>query len=189
MNGFEADIRAQGDLLGEVLVSYRDSGPLRNAAGLLSPGRPVVFTGMGSSLAAARPAAARVAAAGVWANAIEAGELLHYGLDGLPEGSLVVLISQSGRSAETLAVGQRLREAGGRPIIAIVNDLASPMAGLADLVLPMNAGYEATVSTKTYISTFVVAHALASRLRRNARPDRRPGAGERRAGQARVDRL
>jgi glucosamine--fructose-6-phosphate aminotransferase (isomerizing) len=160
----EADILGQGELLREVLLVYRQPDLLRSAAALLSPGCPVVFTGMGSSLAAARPAAARVAAAGVWACATEAGELLHYGLDGLPRGSLVVLISQSGRSAETLAIGERLHALRRTRAVAIVNDLESPIAGLADLVLPMHVGPELTVSTKTYVSTFVVAHALADAL-------------------------
>ena len=164
MNGLEGDIRAQGELLRDLLVVYRQDELLESAASLLSPGCPVVFAGMGGSLAAARPAAARVAAAGVWAIAAEAGELLHYGLDSLPRGSLVILVSQSGRSAETLALGQRLRCASGSRVIAIVNDLASPLARLADLVLPMHVGPEVTVSTKTFIATFVVAHALADVL-------------------------
>jgi len=164
VNGFETDIRAQSALLRDLLTVNRQDDLLGRAAGLFSPGCPVVFTGMGSSLAAARPAAARVAAAGLWATAAEAGELLHYGLDTLRQGSLVVLVSQSGRSAETVALGRRLRSTGGIRIIAVVNDLASPLAGLADIVVPMHAGTEVTVSTKTFVATFVALNALADAL-------------------------
>jgi glucosamine--fructose-6-phosphate aminotransferase (isomerizing) len=164
MTSFEADIRAQGELLTELLTVNRQDELLSRAAALFSPGCPVVFTGMGSSLAAARPAVSRLVAAGLWATATEAGELLHYGLDTLVRGSLVVLVSQSGRSAETLAIGQRLRSTTGTRVIAVVNDLASPLADLGDLVVPMHAGPEVTVSTKTFMATFIAMNALADVL-------------------------
>lgn len=164
MTGFEADIRAQGDLLRSLLTVDRQDDVLAAAAGLAAPGRPILLTGMGSSLAAARPAASRLAAAGMWATASEAGEVLHYGLDALPSGSLVVLVSQSGRSAETVALGQRLRAAGGRHLVAVVNDPASPLASLADIVVPVHAGSEVTISTKTFIATCVALDGLADAL-------------------------
>ncbi len=164
MTGFESDIRSQGQLLAALLTVDRQDALLARAAALADPGRPIVFTGMGSSLAAARSAAARVAAGGLWSTVGEAGELLHYGLEALPKGSLVVLVSQSGRSAETTALGERLLAAGGRRIIAIVNDPASPIARMADVVVPIRAGEEATVSTKTFVATLVLLHGLADAL-------------------------
>lgn len=163
MSRFVADIRAQGAVLGRTLEAYRDppDQTVRRAMALADTSSPVIFTGMGSSLSAVRPAAARMTALGRLAVAQEAGELLHYGVGALPRSSVVVLASQSGRSAETLRLGQHLRRSIPSRIVAIVNDVASPIGRLADVVLPMYAEEEATVATKTFIATFVVAHALA----------------------------
>jgi glutamine---fructose-6-phosphate transaminase (isomerizing) len=165
MSSFAEDIGAQGDVLRTVLTAYRDSDAdgLRAACALTNAGSQVVFTGMGSSLSAAYPAAQRVAATGRTAVAREAGELLHYGADSIPRGSLIVLISQSGRSAETLALGGRVRRSG-KAIVAVVNEADSPMADLADVVLRVHAGPEANVATRTYVASFVVVHALADAL-------------------------
>lgn len=164
MTGFEADIRAQGVLLHALFTVNRQDELMEAAAGLASPGRPIVFTGMGSSLAAARPAAIRLSTAGMWATVTEAGELLHYEAEGLLPGTLVVLVSQSGQSAETVRVGRRLRAVDGVRLVAVVNDPGSPLAELADVVLPVHAGAEVTVSTKTFIATLLAVHALADAL-------------------------
>ena len=164
MTGFEADIRAQGELIRDLLSLDSDTSTLRAAASLASAGRPIVFAGMGSSLAAARPAADRLIASGRWAMAVEAGELLHYGDDALTRGSLVILVSQSGRSAETLALGERLHSAGESRLVAVVNDPASPLAGVANVVVPIHAGTEVTVSTKTFMASVVSLYTLADEL-------------------------
>lgn len=166
MNGFQADIRSQGAVLGTVLDAYDgpDAAALESARLLVHPGTPVLFTGMGSSLAVARVVAGRLVGEGVRASVHEAGELLHYGASGVLRDCLVVLVSQSGRSAETVALADRLRHREGVRTVAIVNDTASPMAASADAVLPMHVGVEATVSTKTFIASFVIAHALADAL-------------------------
>jgi glutamine---fructose-6-phosphate transaminase (isomerizing) len=162
--GIEADIRAQGDLLQAILTIDRQDELLLAAAALASPGCPVVFTGMGSSLAAARLAAQRIAASGRWTTVVEAGELFHYGLEGWPAGSLFVLVSQSGRSAEVVALAERLRSIGGIRLITVVNDLSSRLASLGDVVVPLRAGMETTVSTKTFLATLVVLQELADAL-------------------------
>ena len=116
----------------------------------------------------------------------EAGELLHYGMGAIRPDALVVLVSQSGRSVETVAVAARLRAAGHPRIVVVTNDEASPMASAADVVLPMLAGDEATVATKTWVTTFSVlgllARALVERIR-NVPPARRcPARDARRRG-------
>jgi len=66
---------------------------------------------------------------------------------------ICVMISQSGRSPDLLAVAERYRADGSR-ILAIVNDEASPLAQIADFVVPMSAGKETSVAaTKSYIAT------------------------------------
>mgnify|MGYP003336748284 FL=1 len=74
----------------------------------------------------------------------------------------VVAFSQSGRSYETVAAVERLRGlAPALPAVAVVNDLASPLAAAADVALPLLAGSEANVATKTYVASVGVALMLA----------------------------
>ena len=66
--------------------------------------------------------------------------------------SLCLVVSQSGKSPDLLAAAQAASAAGGL-VVALVNDERSPLAGLADLVLPLRAGPEISVAaTKSYIA-------------------------------------
>ena len=174
MTPFEQDIGAQGSTLRGTIAHYATSGAQDlMAACRLAGEAPVAFVAMGSSLSAAYPAAARLT--GRRPTAVhEAGELLHYGLDDLAPETVVVLVSQSGRSAETVAVGLRLRARPDSRIIAVTNDPSSPVAVIADVTLPILAGEEATVSTKTYLTTAVVLASLARTLATGSAADAVP---------------
>jgi len=64
--------------------------------------------------------------------------------------ALVVGISQSGQSPDVVSVLQEARTQG-RPTLAITNDESSPLALMADHVLPLGAGAERSIAaTKTY---------------------------------------
>jgi len=68
-------------------------------------------------------------------------------------GTVMLAISQSGASPDLLAVVRRARAAGAR-IVAMVNAESSPLAQLADDLLPLCAGLERSVAaTKTYIAS------------------------------------
>lgn len=161
MKTFEADRREQGDALRRALNAYGDraNDPLAQVRALGEHAPRVVFAGMGTSLSAALTAATRLARYQPVSIA-EAGELLHYGIDGIEPGTVLVLVSQSGRSAETVALGQRMRENGTMRIVAVTNHADSALAELADVTLPIHAGPEMTVATKTFMTTFVVLEAL-----------------------------
>lgn len=166
---FERDIADQGEALRRVAAHYAGPGAavLEEVGARCTDIDVVVLAGMGSSLSGARAAAARISTRlpGI---AAEAGELLHYGLATVPTGAQVVLVSQSGRSAETLALGGRLRARGDVGIVAVTNDPDGPLASLAHLTLPILAGTEATVATKTFVTTFVVLDLLAGAIARDA---------------------
>lgn len=67
--------------------------------------------------------------------------------------TLVIVISQSGRSPDILAQTKMCQEAGAY-CLALVNDETSPLAELADDVLPLCAGPERSVAaTKSYLAT------------------------------------
>jgi glucosamine--fructose-6-phosphate aminotransferase (isomerizing) len=81
---------------------------------------------------------------------VESSELLHYQRRLLEEHTLLVLLSQSGRSAETLRL---LEEARGRlEILGITNTPDSPLAREATAVVLTHAGEEATVACKTHLA-------------------------------------
>ena len=69
------------------------------------------------------------------------------------DGVVFLAISQSGKSPDLLAAAESAK-AGGAYVIAIVNDDTSPLASVADDVLPLLADAETSVAaTKTYLAS------------------------------------
>ncbi len=133
------------------------------APGMLAPipasPRRVVLTGMGSSRYAAEVAALRLRAAGIDAVA-ELASTAH----GWPAGPdlLVLAISASGTSVETLEALGRYR---GSRIVAITEALGSPLADIADGVVPLHAGREVSgVACRTFQHTLLVLRGIEARL-------------------------
>ncbi len=77
-------------------------------------------------------------------------------------GALMLAISQSGASPDLLAAVSSARAAGAR-IVALVNTQDSPLAQLADDLLPLHAGVERSVAaTKSYIASLAaIVHLVA----------------------------
>ncbi len=111
----------------------------------------IVLTGMGSSHLALVPLQLRLVDAGLVPVTVEASELLHYQRALLDERTLLVLLSQSGRSAEILRLLDLVR---GRGVatLAVTNTPDSPLAREATACVLTDAGEEATVSCKTYLA-------------------------------------
>ncbi len=78
--------------------------------------------------------------------------------DGVP----MIAISQSGRSPDLIAAAQDAKGKGA-VVIALVNDTASPLAELAEIVIPVHAGPETSVAaTKSFVCTLVaLTHLVA----------------------------
>jgi glutamine---fructose-6-phosphate transaminase (isomerizing) len=122
--------------------------------------RQITFTGMGSSYGAACYGANLFVQHGMRASAIEASELLYYDLPLLDEDTVLVVISQSGRTGEIV----RLFDCVQTPMIAITNDPASPLALASDTTLTIQAGTEHCVSSKTYTCTLAALYLLGAAL-------------------------
>jgi glucosamine--fructose-6-phosphate aminotransferase (isomerizing) len=76
-----------------------------------------------------------------------------YGATPALRGALYLVISQSGKSPDLLRNAQAAREAGAR-VVALVNVEDSPLARMADTVLPLHAGAERSVAaTKSYLAS------------------------------------
>jgi glucosamine--fructose-6-phosphate aminotransferase (isomerizing) len=128
---------------------------------------PIVLTGMGSSYDACLAAAAVLGAAGVVVTTVETAELLHVRWPMLASVELLVLVSQSGRSAEAVRLAEDLgrRDRGGRPLLlAITNGAATPLAARADLAIDTGVGPEACPSTMTFAGSLVALSAVAAIL-------------------------
>ncbi|SFS16612.1 glucosamine--fructose-6-phosphate aminotransferase (isomerizing) [Dyella sp. OK004] len=69
------------------------------------------------------------------------------------DGALFIAISQSGKSPDLLRSAQAAKDAGAL-VLAMVNVEDSPLAALADTVIPLKAGPEMSVAaTKSYLAT------------------------------------
>ncbi len=85
-----------------------------------------------------------------------------YGAPVRARGALCIAISQSGRSPDLIASVEAYQRAGAF-VVALVNDEGSPLAELADAVLPLCAGSERSVAaTKSYIASLAGQVALAA---------------------------
>ena len=91
-----------------------------------------------------------------------------YGAEPATAAMLAIAISQSGRSPDVLAALDMVGKAGGRTL-ALVNDVASPLARAAGTTLPLHAGLEKSVAaTKSYIASLAAIGALVAAWGRNA---------------------
>lgn len=120
----------------------------------------VLLLGMGSSRYAASVAATDLRVAGIAAAAEPASVDASWPPD--PR-TLVVAISATGESAETLDAVERYH--GRSPIVALVNEPASTLAGRADVVVEMGAGEEVGgVACRSFQHTGLLLRALESHL-------------------------
>jgi glucosamine--fructose-6-phosphate aminotransferase (isomerizing) len=76
--------------------------------------------------------------------------------------ALFLAVSQSGRSPDLVNLAQAGRE-GGALTAALVNDVASPLAALCEIVLPLHAGTERSVAaTKSFIAALAAVLQLVA---------------------------
>jgi glucosamine--fructose-6-phosphate aminotransferase (isomerizing) len=102
--------------------------------------------------------------AGVPALMIDAAELLHFRRPALGSGDLLVVVSQSGESAEVVRL-VRDEWPHSRPIlVSVTNGVANPLARGADASLDTHAGIELGPSTTTFGAALVVLAAVADVL-------------------------
>ena len=87
---------------------------------------------------------------------------VYYGAEFPLEDSLVVALSQSGRTPDVLAYVERARDRGALTL-AVTNDERSPLAEAAELVVPLLAGPErAVAATKSYTNELAALALLAA---------------------------
>ncbi len=158
-----ADMADQPAALARLAQAYAPGGDHRarlERAVRLVRGKPVVLVGSGASHAACVAAAAAWQARGLAAQAPEAGEFLHYGLDAHPVGVPVVVVTYSGRSAEARTLLGSLT-AKGVPVVLVTENLAAPVAASSQVALALAVGPEQATATKSYTNTLALLGLLA----------------------------
>jgi glucosamine--fructose-6-phosphate aminotransferase (isomerizing) len=163
---FLAEITAQPDALRSAVAALRDQRPVLDRlreAGVAA--RTVVFTGMGASYDACYPAVNDLAERGIPALHVDTAELLHFRRGILGPRTLLVIVSQSGESAEIVRLTAELAKQDSRPVIvSVTNGLSNDLATGADMALDTRAGPEIGPSTKTFVASLATLSAVASLL-------------------------
>ena len=127
--------------------------------------RRVVLTGMGGSYQLLHPIHFRLLRAGFDSLRIETSELLTTLPQLLGPENCLIVVSQSGASAETVRLLERVEAARERPlVIGVSNTADSPLAQRADLCVLTHAGPEATVSCKTALTALAALEYVGEAL-------------------------
>jgi glucosamine--fructose-6-phosphate aminotransferase (isomerizing) len=126
--------------------------------------QPVVFTGMGASYAACYAPVTLLSGLGVPATMVDTAELLHFRRPQLRPGSVVVVVSQSGRSAEAVRLVRNLDPASGPLVVAVTNGADTPVGSAAAISLDTAAGAEHGPSTLSFAACLVVLAAVGEVL-------------------------
>jgi glutamine---fructose-6-phosphate transaminase (isomerizing) len=122
----------------------------------------VVLTGMGGSFFGLHPLCIELAAQGWTSMMVETSELIHYYPHLLRPSTLVIAVSQSGKSAETVRLLEIIAHRA--KVIGVTNWADSPLARDADFALLTAAGDEYSVSCKTYVTAQMALSMLGAAL-------------------------
>jgi glucosamine--fructose-6-phosphate aminotransferase (isomerizing) len=152
---YVGDILSQPDAVRLVLAGrlHRDLDAITARLGQYSR---IILTGMGASLAALQPAWLRMARAGLPAWRLETSVLIRDAPELITPDTLLLVASQSGRSAEAVALAEHVPRIGAT-LVALTNDPLSPLAERARVVVEIHAGAEHAVSTRSYVNTLAAA--------------------------------
>lgn len=157
------EILEQPEALRRVYEAYvaKDNPALDQAAELLRKSTQVYMTGMATSEYASYPAASLLNCSGIVNFVYDVSELLYYHLPSLQSGSCLVLVSQSGNSAEIIHILEELQ--GRVPVVGVYNYEDSTLARGATIRLPILAGPQLACGSKTNLASIAVLLLLAEK--------------------------
>jgi glutamine---fructose-6-phosphate transaminase (isomerizing) len=163
---FLAEIGAQPEALRRAAEALaRQRGSLSSLREAVREPRDLVFTGMGASYHACYPAINELAGRGIQALLVDTAELLHFRRPMLDPSTVVVAVSQSGESAEIVALAADLRRRRSGPlVVSVTNGLDNSLAREARVGLDTGAGPETGPSTMTFGASLVALSGVAHML-------------------------
>lgn len=153
---FQTDIFHIPRAISEAIEAYQTQNRelVEKCKQLCQGKKRMIFAAEGTSLCASHVGMHLLAERGYWAHAIEASEFfVTYGKLDLSD-SVVVFVSYSGGTRETLQAGRAV--AGKAPMIAVTNHTGSELSKLCDISLPMVAGSERLMALKSFTMTIVL---------------------------------
>lgn len=161
MTRFLNDILRQPGALASTVEFLSGAGrqSLDDAAAALRQAAYIYLTGIGSSYNAAVAAAAFFHRGGRPVYLLDAAELCHFST--LPRGSVLVILSRSGESAEILKLLARARESDAI-VLGLTHSENSSLAKQAQIPLVVPVQFDHSISVNTYTSLAASANALAS---------------------------
>ncbi len=160
------EIHEQPEVVGRTLAHYLDMSAGRVALPFALPFDPrsltrVTFAACGTAYMAALTAKYWFERFARLPTQVEVASEFRYAEPPMDEGGLMILVSQSGETADSLA-SLRYAKAHGQTILTVVNVPTSSMAREADVTAPTLAGPEIGVaSTKAFTCQLAVLAALA----------------------------
>ena len=169
---FIAEIAGQPDALRRAAAGLPEQASTLERLTALGPDPTLLFTGMGSSYDTCYPAITELAVAGMPAVHVDSAELLHFRRNLAPKAKLLVMVSQSGESAEVVRVAQEVRKLDDPPLVlGVTNGAQNSLARASDLLLDTRAGAETGPSTMTFAAALVVVAAIGRVLSGGRVPD------------------
>jgi len=166
MNPFLGEAVTEGTALRELADGYAaaDGLAIKAAGGMFRRAgyRRLAFAGMGSSYCAPLAIIDHLATHGIPAIAPTAQRLTENRAALITADTLVVAISKSGTTQEILDLVDGIGLQAG--LIALVNQPDSVLAGRCQVVLPMRAGRETQIASKSFLCTLAVLNLLAAEL-------------------------
>ena len=158
------DLLSQPAALEATWNGLRNSSVLGEIARTCEPNRfaRVVLTGMGSSYFGLHPLCIELAGHGWPPLLLETSELIHYYPQLLTPSTLVIAVSQSGKSVEMVRMLELIAK--GATVIGVTNTADSPLAREAQLGVLTAAGEEFSVSCKTYVAAQMALSAVGAAL-------------------------
>lgn len=173
MNQFVKENDDLSRALEDFIEYYRGEGRERlfSFRALASGSRGLDFCGMGTSEFTPHAVEWRLAALGYSSRIMDAGEFTHYGEPWQSRGRLLVFTSQSGESAELKSLFRYADS--DLDYVAVTNSESNTLARGSTLTLPLCAGHEQSITTKTFTNNLALLHLLTTVLEK---PDRLDGA-------------
>jgi len=164
-NQYISDIQSQPQALQNSLTAF-DPRPLMELRQRIKKGEfdRIIITGMGASLHGSYPAWLTLTNLNIPALWLDTSELLHYAHNSITNHTIIWLVSQSGKSAEIVALLDRKRINAHPTILATTNDPESPLAKASDYTCFLHTPAEKTVSTRTSMTTFAMNQLVAKIL-------------------------
>ncbi len=160
------EIHEQPDAVGDTLTAYLCDGDTvaEDVLPFTAPIQRVLLVGCGSAYHAGMVGQYAIERLARIPSQAEVASEFRYRDPVLDEHTLVIFISQSGETADTLAALREAKRRGAR-VLSVVNVAGSSLANESDAVLLTRAGPEiAVATTKAYAAQVAVMYLIALRL-------------------------